>query len=335
MKICLISGFALPTEAPLLKEYGGLEWICALLGYELAKLGHDVTIICSEGSNVPKCKLITPVSPRWTTDVEKLSFNNYSQIVDNFDIIHDHSHLKYILTKQFQTKIVCTFHDWDAVHSPPPFHADIYTCPSRAHAKHLEQRLRRKIETVHHGIPVEFFPFQKDKEDFLLFLARITPYKGSHKAVEFAKKTGYHLVIAGEDWNVESHEYVWWVMREAQKYGFEYLGRIDLETKLNLLKRAKALVLPYLPPYHCVFELTLIEAGACGTPVVISDRQSAEHEIIKHGKTGFIVKKVDEFPDYIKRLDEIDPRNCRKQVEEYFNSRRMAKDYFEIYKRIL
>lgn len=330
MRICIISGFAIETVAPLHPSYAGLEFVVGNLGMELGK-EHNVTTIAAEGSKVPNCKVIEVVKPHWSREIEKVAFEKYKDLLPQFDVIIDHTHWKdsWILKKEHPSlPMIFAYHDWFNCSSPCPVKVT-HVAPSKAHADHLSRYLGH-VHVIHHGIPVELYPFKEEKDDFLLYLGRIAPYKGAHIAIELAEKVGMHLKIAGMDIHTEDPDYIWWVMKKAQERGFDYLGMVDLRTKLKLLSKAKAVVLPYTEPYRCVFDLVQVEAMACGTPVVIADRDSAEHEIIVDGKTGFICKSESDFLDALSKIDEIRPKDCRKHVEKHFSSERMAKDFSKL-----
>jgi len=333
MKVCIISGFAVETIAPLHPSYSGLEWMVGVLGMELAR-EHEVTVIATEGSKIPNCEVVEVIKPHWSREAEKVAFERYKHLLPQFDAIIDSTHWKDSWAAKKENPslpFIFWYHDWFNTSSPCPVEA-VHVAPSKAHAEHLSKYLG-KVHTIHHGIPVEHFPFRKDRDEFLLYLGRITPYKGVHEAIKIAKETNHHLIIAGEDHNVEDPDYVWAVMKACQRCRFEYLGRIDLKTKLDLLSRAKALVYPLLPPYMGVFELILAESLACGAPVIVTDRGSPK-EVVKHGETGFVVEKPDDMIKAVKEVEEIDPKACRKWVEENFSSRVMAKRFNSLTKSI-
>ena len=157
-------------------------------------------------------------------------------------------------------------HDWNPL-DLNDIVADEFICPSHAHAEHVSLMASRPVKTIHHCIPIEEYPFKEEKKDYLLFLGRMSPYKGADRAVEIAKEAGENLIVAGMDENVESRDYVFNVMKKAKEYGFSYLGKVSLEKKLELLSDAKAVLLPYRREYMGVFELIFLEAMSCMTPV--------------------------------------------------------------------
>nr|QBN22288.1 glycosyltransferase [uncultured bacterium] len=217
-------------------------------------------------------------------------------------------------------------HDWNPL-DLNDIVADEFVCPSHAHAEHVSLMASRPVKTVHHGIPIEEYPFKEEKKDYLLFLGRMSPYKGADRAVEIAKEVGEELIVAGMDENVESQDYVFKVMKKANEYGFSYLGKVSLEKKLELLADAKAVLLPYRREYMGVFEIIFVEAMACMTPVITTRLGSAEEEVIKDGETGFLVER--DFQSAIGRLDEIENEQCRKRAKA-FKLKRMIDQLKEV-----
>jgi len=205
-------------------------------------------------------------------------------------------------------------HDWNPL-DLNDIVADEFVCPSNAHAEHVSLMASRPVKTIYHGIPIEEYPFKEEKKDYLLFLGRMSPYKGADRAIKIAKEAGEDLIVAGMDENVESRDYVFKVMKKAKEYGFSYLGKVSLEKKLKLLKNAKAVLLPYRKEYKAVYDLVYVESMACMTPVITTRLGSAEEELIKDGETGFLVE--DSFQSAVNRLDEISNEQCRERAKTF------------------
>jgi len=319
MEVCVISSFAVPSKAPLLSGYGGSEWISALYSYGLAERGHDVTLIAAEGSKAGESEVFEVISPTWGKRAEVKAFKEYKEKLNSFDVIIDNSHYHYALRKERELKTIAVHHDWNPL-DLNDIVADEFVCPSNAHAEHVSLMASRPVKTIYHGIPIEEYPFKEEKEDYLLFLGRMSPYKGADRAVEIAKEVEEELIIAGMDENVESRDYVFKVMKKANENGFSYLGKVSLEKKLKLLKNAKAVLLPYRKEYKAVYDLVYVESMACMTPVITTRLGSAEEEIIKDGETGFLVE--DSFQSAVNQLDEINNERCRKRAK-VFNLKEM------------
>jgi len=314
VNIAVISSFAVPSEAPLLSEYGGSEWISALQAYGLVERGYNVTLIAAEGSKAGESEVFEVIPPTWGKRAEAEAFKKYKEKLNGFDVIIDNSHYHYALRKERKAKTIALHHDWNPL-DLNDIVADEFVCPSNAHAEHVSLMASKPVKTIYHGIPIEEYPFKEEKEDYLLFLGRMSPYKGADRAVEIAEEAGEDLIVAGMDENVESRNYVFKVMKKAKEYGFSYLGKVSLEKKLKLLTDAKAVLLPYREEYMGVFELILVEAMSTGTPVITTRLGSAEEEIIKNGETGFLVER--DFQSAIGRLDEIDNEQCREWAKVF------------------
>jgi len=313
-EVCVISSFAVPSEAPLLSEYGGSEWISALQAYGLTERGYNVTLIAAEGSTAGKSEVFEVIPPTWGKRAEVEAFKEYKEELSGFDAIIDNSHYHYALRKERKAKTIAVHHDWNPL-DLNDIVANEFVCPSHAHAEHVSLMASRPVETVHHGIPLDEYPYTEEKKDYLLFLGRMSPYKGADRAIEIAEAAGEDLIVAGMDENVESRDYVFKVMRKAKEYGFSYLGKVSLEKKLKLLADAKAVLLPYRKEYMGVYELIFVEAMATGTPVITTRLGSAEEEIIKDGETGFLVEK--DFQSAISQLDEINNEQCRERAKTF------------------
>jgi len=156
----------------------------------------------------------------------------------------------------------------------------------------------------------------------------LLPHKGHKYAIQLAKKLGFKLVVAGEDKLNVDVTYVNYIKELCKKANVEYLGSVPNATKLELLSRVKAVLLPFLRAE--AFSLIAIEAMASGTPVITSNL-GALPEIVVHGKTGFLCNSIFDFVEAIKRVDEINPKDCVKHVEEHFSIERGAEAYGDLY----
>jgi glycosyltransferase involved in cell wall biosynthesis len=185
---------------------------------------------------------------------------------------------------------------------------------------------------VHNAIDVASFPFSNDKDDYLLFLSRIAPEKGTHLAIEAARRLGMPLIVAGKVDRVDRayfHEVVEPLIDGEQVV---FHGEADAACKRELFRRAYCLVIPLR--WDEPFGLVLAEAMACGTPVV-AFRRGAAPEVVAHGETGFLVDDLDELVGAVRRVDAIDPARCRRHVEEHFSPELAGQRYLAIYRSIL
>ncbi len=209
------------------------------------------------------------------------------------------------------------------------------------------------LPSIHNAIDVSQFPFVAKKKDYFITLARFHPEKGQHIAVQIAMELGYTLKMAGVVGDLTTHRKVMleianplspyrsvsdfryysdFIFPHLLTGSIEHVGEVSGQRKMDFISNAKALLFPI--QWEEPFGMAVIEALACGTPVVAMDR-GAMPEIIKHGYNGFLAHNIDEFKAYTARVHEIDPGNCRKSVEEKFSARHMAERYIEHYKTII
>lgn len=228
-------------------------------------------------------------------------------------------------------------------------------CISEAMSNTAPKELsRRMLPAVHNAIDVDQFPFVESKKDYFITLARFTPYKGQHIAVKAAVKLKKRLRMAGTVAgigsnrklllelsnplsnyrnNVEFRYYSDKILPYVVRYPrITYTGNISGQRKMKFISNAKALLFPI--DWEEPFGLAVIEALACGTPVIAMNR-GAMPEIIEHGVTGFLANSEDEFIEYMERIDEIDPKACRKSVEKKFSADAMANQYLRRYREII
>lgn len=210
------------------------------------------------------------------------------------------------------------------------------------------------LPAVHNAIAVDDFPLQREKRDYYITLARFNPDKGQALAVEFAAKHGKRLRMAGVVAGMGSSRKVMLEIanpsssyrkhREFRYYSdkilpyvlnypkISYAGSLSGKRKIEFIGRAKALLFPI--QWDEPFGMAVIEALACGTPVVAMNR-GAMPEIIQHGVNGFLANTKEEFEEYALRVDEIDPATCRATVESKFSAQHMADEYIARYEEIL
>ena len=188
------------------------------------------------------------------------------------------------------------------------------------------------IATIHHGIDIGRFTFQSNPGDYLLFFGRIHHEKGTKECIEIAQKTGMKLIIAGI---IQDNSYF---EREVKPHlnddRIVYVGSAGPEKRSELLGGAYALLHPFIAGFDEPFGLSVIEAMACGTPV-IAIRRGSMPEVIADGRTGFLVASADEMAETIPRIGKIDRNECRRWVEERFSVGRMVDDYIRVYEQIL
>jgi glycosyltransferase involved in cell wall biosynthesis len=215
---------------------------------------------------------------------------------------------------------------WDA-------YDGFYNTVSWAQRRSMPKLERPQFAGVaYNGIDVASFPFDEQKEAYLLFLSRVSIEKGPHIAIEAAKRSGDRLLIAGK---VDMADYQYYLSAVAPQLDGKqiiFLGEADATRKRELYRRARAVLMPIV--WEEPFGLVMAEAQACGTPVIAFGRGAAR-EVVRHGETGFVVDNVDQMVEAIGRVGDIDPAACRKAMEDRFDVPQLAERYLELYERII
>jgi glycosyltransferase involved in cell wall biosynthesis len=184
---------------------------------------------------------------------------------------------------------------------------------------------------VYNGIEIESFPFQADKDDYLLFLSRIAPEKGPQHAIRVARMTGRRLILAGKVDRADADFYQEVVRPLIDGDQIVFVGEANAERKRRLYRAASCLLMPLC--WDEPFGLVMPEAMACGTPVIAFRRGSAP-ELIQHGETGFIVDTVEEMAAAVAGVERLDPRRCREHVAHNFSQQRMVEGYLDLYEML-
>ena len=338
MRIALIAPpwYAVPPSG-----YGGIEWVVALLADGLTDRGHDVTLFAPPGSRT-KARLQSPLGERLPPDSIGNPWYEASHAMsayegsDRFDILHDHTGpVGVSIGALIESPIVHTLHG--------PFTPETLMLYSRI-ARHLwfvaiseSQRSMgppdlRWAGVVYNGIPMDNYPYREDKEDFLFFLGRADEEKAPHLAIEAARRAGRRLVMCVTTKNEREQRY--WAEQVEPLLGgdIEVHGECDQEQKADLLGRAQALLFPI--QWAEPFGLVMIEAMACGTPVV-AWRNGSVPEVVDDGVTGFVVDSMDELVRAIGRVGDLDPRAAWAHVEARFSAAAMVTGYERAYERVL
>jgi glycosyltransferase involved in cell wall biosynthesis len=188
-----------------------------------------------------------------------------------------------------------------------------------------------RLHLIPHGLNLADYPFCAVKEDFLLFLGRIYPDKGLHTAIRLAREAGVRLIIAGSVFEPDRPYFDEQIRGHLDGDRIVYLGPADHARKVDLMRRARVLVLPL--EVDETFGLAMIEAMACGTPVLAYDR-GAVPEVVLHGETGFAVKTYAELRDSLPGLAALDPHRCREHVARHFTSDQMVSGYLDLYAKM-
>ena len=324
------------------KLYGGTERIVSYLTEELVRLGHDVTLFAS-GDSVTTARLeaICPHALRLNTGI----FNRDAPMTmlmeqalgrpGDFDIIHSHLDFQgFPLARRNTIPTVTTFHGrLDLPELQPVFH-EYAEMPmvSISNAQRKPVSWANWQATVHHGLPRDLYTLHSSPGTYLAFLGRIAPEKRPDHAIEVAKRVGIPLRIAAKVDPMDQNYFHTEIEPLLSHPLIEYLGEITDAEKDEFLGQAMALVCPYDWPEP--FGLVLIEALACGTPV-LAYRRGSIPEIIENGSTGFVCESLDEMTAAVQRIPEIDRRACRVTFDQRFSAERMAQDYLRVYEQAI
>lgn len=332
MKILLISSNVFPTP-PIF--YGGLELVVHNLAIGLKNLGFEVTIAAPEGSAPPEGVEWINTGRCGFDNPEHEAYNIYKEKLDDFSVTIDHTWKYWTVQSKIEKpslKIMKVLHGTRPWGSKPPIDKSCLIGVSKWHSQYIRDVYGVEAEYAYNGIDLAQYPYCEDKEDYLLFLARMSYYKGALQFIKVCKKTGMKGILCGSDQYVEDQGFVWEVMKRCDGKQVRYYGEVPNALKIHFLKHAKALISPLLSEYYEVFGLNLVEALACGTPVVCTD-QGACGEIVEDEVVGFVVPFAGVIPAAVEKLDEISSKDCRAQAEK-FSLEEMAHRYSYLIKKL-
>ena len=334
MKIAMLSPIAWRTPP---RQYGPWENIVSLITEGLVDRGIDVTLFATADSKT-KGHLVSVCPKGYEEDPEILPkvweclhISEVFERGEQFDLIHNHfDFLPLTYTSMTTTPIVTTIHGFSSPKILPVYKKynkkTFYVAISNADkCQELEY-----IATIHHGIDLHRFTFRSDHGKYLLFFGRIHPDKGTKECIEVARQTGMKLIIAGI---IQDQDYFnLHIKPNLDDSRIIYVGNVGPEKRDELLGGAYVLLHPIY--FDEPFGLSIVEAMACGTPVIAFNRGSMP-EIITNGVTGFLVDNLDEMAEAIVKIKKLDRFQCRKLIEERFSVDRMVKDYIRVYKKII
>jgi glycosyltransferase involved in cell wall biosynthesis len=324
------------------ERYGGTERVVADLTDELVRRGHDVTLVATADSRT-RARLM-PVTPRPLrlhppadpVALHLLALVQAFEHVPPFDLIHCHvDYLAFPLARLARATSVHTLHGrLDLPHLVPLF-AHYHDVPlvsiSQAQRAPLAGLRLTWAGTVHHGVPLSDYPFSPRGGDYLAFLGRLSPEKRPDLAIAVAKAAGIPLKIAAKVDPADRAYFEREVEPLLDSPLVEYLGEIGMEEKPDFLGGARALLFPIDWPEP--FGLAMIEAMACGTPV-IARRCGSVPEIVEDGRTGLIADSLEDLVAAARGVERISRAACRAAVEQRFSVERMADDYEALYRRL-
>jgi glycosyltransferase involved in cell wall biosynthesis len=321
--------------------YGGIEWVVSLLADGLADAGHDVTLFASGDSHTrAKLAAVYEIAPSERIGYSfwelRHSLSCYARY-DEFDIINDHSGPPAAaIAGAVPVPVVHTVHG--PLSGEP---GEIYEALSKVAPNvglisiSLNQRKPKPrlnwIANCRNALDLSVYPCKPHRGEYLLFLGRMSPDKGAHRAVAVAMQLGAPLKIAGKCREAKERQYFdeFVAPHVLPENRIEYLGEVNHGQKVELLQNARATLFPI--EWEEPFGLVMIESMACGTPVVAT-RHGAVPEVIEHGRSGIIVDDYRIMPVGVEEADALDPLECRRYVEEWFAPERMVNDYVSAYR---
>jgi glycosyltransferase involved in cell wall biosynthesis len=322
--------------------YGGIEWIVSLLADGLADAGHDVTLFASGESRTRAelaCIFDEAPSERigqtfWELRHAVHCFERHG----DFDVVHDHTGLMGLaIGSLLSTPLVHTVHGPLTGQPGEMYERIVHMAPrARLVSLSMNQRLPKPdlpwLANVPNALDLSVYPFHPQRGDYLLFLGRMSPDKGAHRAVTIALEADLPLKIAGKNAEPAEREYFDSLVRPHLSDTIEYVGEVTHGEKVELLQRARATLFPI--EWEEPFGLVMIESMACGTPV-IATRYGAVPEVIDHGRTGIIVDDWRLTAGALDQTDRLDPDELRREVEQRFSPERMIADYVAAYELAL
>ncbi len=325
------------------KKYGGTERVVSALTEELVRRGHDVTLFAS-GDSISKAKLVS-VTPRSIRDsrLKDIYGPNYWTMLNiglayerqsDFDIIHDHNgHLSLPTANISQTPVVMTLHgSFDPVNKQ--FFSKLGKKVNFVSISKKQAASAPNVNwagNVYNGLAMKDFPFSPKNEGYLLYVGRFSYEKGAHIAIEVAQNLNMPLLMAAK---LDFLDLSYYQEKIGPNLGSQvkWVGEVDQEERNRLMSKALALLHPVTWPEP--FGLTMIEAMACGTPVVAFDEGSIP-EVVKNGKTGYVVTDVESMMNAVEKIKKIDRKYCREYALTNFNDKKMTENYLQLYKKIL
>jgi glycosyltransferase involved in cell wall biosynthesis len=324
--------------------YGGTERVVSYLTEELVRMGHDVTLFAS-GDSETSARLV-PACPRalWRDPDVRETLPHHVHLMElvfrdlsRFDVIHFHTdYLHFPLVRRHRCPSVTTLHGMVHPHDLAALFRDYHDVPLVS----ISDNQRRPIPdanwrgTVYHGLPRDLFAFRGEPGSYLVYLGRMSPEKRVDRAIEIARRSGVPLKIAAKIYPEERTYFDETLapLIDATKPLVEFVGEIGHQERNELLGRAAAFLFPIEWPEP--FGLVMIEALACGTPV-IAWRRGSVPEVLEDGVTGRIVETIEEAVDAVRGIHRLSRATCRSVFEERFDASRMATNYLGVYRSLI
>lgn len=337
LRVGIIAPAWVPVPPPV---YGGTELVLDELARGLVRAGCEVSLFTTGDATCPVDRhwhypsaLTTVADPEMEVAHVAAAYRAF----DDVDVIHDHTVQGplWAIDHHVRTPIVSTMHG----ELTPEFRAHYATLAAagvHVVAISASQRSTAAPGTVtaviHHGIDTTRFPFGSGDGGYVMFLGRMHPSKGAHRAIAVARMAGVPILLAAKIWEPEEHRYFTRVVEPLLGPDATYLGEVGGAEKLERLAGARALLNPIRWPEP--FGLVMIESLACGTPV-LTFAEGAAPEIVEHGRCGFICRDEAEMVAALGHVDELDRAACRDHVDLHFSRARMVADHLALYQRVL
>jgi glycosyltransferase involved in cell wall biosynthesis len=339
MRIAVLSPVWFPVPPT---GYGGIEWVVSLLADGLAEAGHDVTLFAS-GDSRTEATLASIYDEAPSSHIGETYYELQHALAayrraDEFDVVNDHTGLLgATLGGLVSTPVVHTVHGpLDEVSLRT--YRQIAEVAPRVGLISLSENQRRPgpdlpwVANIYNALDLDDYPYHEEPGEYLLFLGRMSPDKGAHRAIEIARAAGVPIKLAGKKREHAEQAYFDEFVKPLLGDDAEYVGETTHATKVDLLQNARATLFPI--DWDEPFGLVMIESMACGTPV-IATRRGAVPEVVADGRSGIIVDEFHEMAPALEDTDKLDPRECRRWVEEHFSAERMTQDYVAAYERQL
>jgi glycosyltransferase involved in cell wall biosynthesis len=324
------------------RTYGGTERVVSYLTEELVRQGHEVTLFAS-GDSVTQAELIAcaPSALRLDDEVVDQLAHQVVEIeavaaeAHRFDVIHWHlDYFHFPLSRRMSVPSLTTLHGRLDLPDLQPLYDEFGDMPVVSISNDQRRPLPQAnwIATIHHGMPADELRPRYEPGTYLAFLGRISPEKRADRAIEVARRAGLPLRIAAKVDDVDREYFERDIEPMLEADHVDFIGEVGPDAKQEFLGNARALLFPI--DWSEPFGLVMIEAMACGTPV-IAYRSGSVPEVVTEGVSGFIVEGIDEAVDAVRRLDELSRRDCRRAFEERFTVERMTRDYVAVYQRLI
>jgi glycosyltransferase involved in cell wall biosynthesis len=324
------------------KFYGGTERVVSYLTEELVSQGHDVTLFAS-GDSVTRSSLIPITNCALRMDSSSIDTLAHHILMleqvacryEEFDILHFHiDYLHFPLSRRLSVPTVTTLHGRLDLPDLVALYREFRDMPviSISNSQRKPLPAARWMATVPHGLPLKLYTFSQEAGRYLAFIGRISPEKRLDHAIEIAQRAGMPLKIAAKVDKVDTEYFRNSIEPLLRSPLVEYVGEISEHEKNAFFGNAYALLFPI--DWEEPFGLVMIEALACGAPVIAFNRGSVP-EVIEDGVTGFIVNNVDEAMEAVHRIPQLSRAACRRAFELRFTAERMARDYVHVYQTLM